>query len=546
MGIKAALGALAFAAVAVVAYLLVVQATVSEVPYYVSKDGRVAVYLSESRDGNTTLVLEVVDERGQPVNFTAFLSGPTMERFEDIGVAKGKGRARAAISKYVAEAAKLAKKLGYKPNEVRFGIVAFVTTVEREGNDTYLLTDIITIPVGPGEAVGREIVAKIKFKPRFKVKLNATATERGVAAYTDASIYRVQSEPPETIDVGCTAPIGFVTCYRYRVAETYASTEGVPLLITYVDSYSGNFIENIDHKHYISLSTTTTTTLSFEMSMAIFNNNDFEIEAPGPGFEIVLGQGQQKKILDLSCHFRPSYSALCYYGTSVFTPVGSTFTGDALLATGLTGDIRAVKYVLEERWCYISYYGAVFCGSWSPTSVEAWGVWLAGIWGSDYFLPYAEVDDNPNDGVGPLDKIYSSTLELFAKGKVDRVVVRSLYPVSYYYVSWYTLAATSQSSTYFQIALPVGAIADWVILKRFGIVLPPHVSLALNSLSVGIYVGTTRLDIFNYYALVDLEAKYAVPWAPYYYEYKNYYIKMADNYYDVPVPLVHAYIPPRS
>ncbi|MCX8135975.1 hypothetical protein [Pyrobaculum aerophilum] len=546
---KIPLGLLGLLAIAAVAYLLVVQGAAGEAPYYVSKDGRVAVYMSAGRGGNTTLVLEVVDDSGRPVNFTAFLSGPTLDKFEDIGVAKGRGRGQVAIGRYVAEAAKLAVRLGYKPNEVRVGVVAFVTTVERRGNGTYLLTDVVTIPVGPGEAAGKEIVAKIKFKPRFEIELNATAARRDTEARTEVAVYETQSAPPEVIDAGCTGPIGYVTCYRYRAVQTYTSTEGVPLLLTYVDSHSSNFISDITHKHFISLSTQTTTTLSFEMSLAVFKkgvgSDEFAIEAPGPGFEIVLGQSSEKTLLDLSCRFYPSTSASCYSGGRRFTPASSRFSGDGLLATGLVGDVRAVKYVLEERWCYIDYFGAVYCSSWTPTSVEAWGVWLAGLWGTDSFLPYAEVDDNPNDGVGKLDHIYSTTLDLWIKGKIDKVQLPSYYD-RYYPTSWYTLASTSQSTTHFAISIPVGAIMDWVILKRLGIVLPPSVSAALDSLGAGVSVATTRLDIFSYYASLDLGAYSPVSWAPSYFEYKNYFVKMAGNYYDVPVPIVNAYIPPRS
>ncbi|AFA40200.1 hypothetical protein Pogu_2173 [Pyrobaculum oguniense TE7] len=532
---------------AVVAIMMITPGSASPSSYYVSKDGRVAVYLAGSKSGNTTLVLEVVDERGDPLNFTAFLSGPTADKFEDIAVVKGRGRGKVAIGRYVAEAAKLARKLGYKPEEVRFGVVAFVTAVERAGNETYLLTDIVSIPIGPGEAVGKEVVAKIKFKPKFKTKLNATPPNdtAATAAYLPmgeeaTQNIKAQSSPPGIIDMGCTAPIGYVTCYRYRVAESYSATEGTPLLITYIDSHAGNYIENVDHVHYIYLSTQTATSISFEMSFAVFqrgvNSGDYSIEAIGPGFDILLGQDKQKTILDLKCGFKPYYPAACFAGPSIITPVFNTFSGDALLATGFVGDVRAVRYVLEQRWCVIFFPGAVFCGTWQPTSVEAWGVWLAGFWGGDTFLPYAEVEDHPRDGQGKLEYIYSTTLNLFAQGHADRI---SLPSITYwkYVITWKNMVETSQSTNYFAVAIPVGAIAKYV----FRLNVP-----GIERLSAGVSVTTTTLDVYNYYAFVDLRAKYNVPWSPYYYELKNYFIRAAGKNYDVPVPVVDAYIPPRS
>jgi hypothetical protein len=271
------------------------------------------------------------------------------------------------------------------------------------------------------------------------------------------------------------------------------------------------------------------------------NNDDFEVQAIGPGFEIVLSQQTEKILLDLSCNFAPGSSASCYSGTSRFTPVNSYYAGDSILATGLVGDVRAVKYILEERWCYIFPSGAVYCGEWTPTDVEAWGVWLAGLWGSDSFLPYAEVGNNPYSRDDKLGYLYQSTLDLYRLGKVN---VRWLpsYSDYYYTVSWSTLAQNSQSSSYFSVGIPAGAIINWVILKRLGVVLPDRISKGLDSLSVGVSVGTSRLDIFNYYASVDMGAKTAVRWSPFYYEFTNYYIKMADQYYNVPVAIVRPFI----
>ncbi|ACB40633.1 hypothetical protein [Pyrobaculum neutrophilum] len=535
------LAALLAAFVAVVVAVALTAGAFKAAPYYQSKDGRVVAYLAPS--GGADLVLEVVDSEGRPVDFTAFLSGPAVDKFRDIGVVKGRGRGRIAIGEYVAEAAQLAKKLGYKPNEVRFGIVAFITTIEKQGNETYLLTDIISIPVGPGEAVGREVVAKVKFKPRFKVKVDTGRPPNAAGDVAQAA--NAQNTPPDTMDMGCVSPIGHTTCYRYRATETYSSSaEGVPLLITRVDSYDSKYIYAVLHKHHIDLNSQTTTSISFEMSFAVFkkdvNNNDFEVQAIGPGFEIVLGQQTKKILLDLSCRFAPGTSAVCYSGTSMFTPANSYYAGDSILATGLVGDVRAVKYVLEERWCYISPSGAVYCGQWTPTSVEAWGVWLAGLWGGDSFLLYAEVSNSPYSRDDKLGYLYQSMLELYQLGKVNTRWLPDYY-VDYYSISWKTLVSSSQSSNYFAIGIPAGAVINWVILKR-GVVLPDRISKGLDSLSVGVSVGTSRIDVFSYYATLDIIAKTNVYWSPFYYELENYYIKMEDKYYNVPVAIVRPYI----
>ncbi|MFN7105010.1 MAG: hypothetical protein ACK4M3_00230 [Pyrobaculum sp.] len=97
----------------------------------------------------TTLILEVIDERGKPVEFAAFLSGPTAGGFVEIGTVRGRGKGGVAIGKYIAETARYARELGWSPGQVSFGILAFIVTSETIDNETYVYTDIITIPINP-------------------------------------------------------------------------------------------------------------------------------------------------------------------------------------------------------------------------------------------------------------------------------------------------------------------------------------------------------------------------------------------------------------
>ncbi|MFN3805257.1 MAG: hypothetical protein ACK4SY_09390, partial [Pyrobaculum sp.] len=241
----------------------------------------------------TVLELEVMDERGEPVRFVAFLSGPTDKGFVEIGKVRGHGRGGIVFGRYVAEIAKYAKELGWKPNEVSFGILAFIVTSQTIDNETYVLTDIVTIPINPEKAKNKITIAKITFKPVIRHKI-----ERG---QRDKTKFCSQLQtPPQTIDDYC--DIGSVYCYCYRWElvghEKIEYNTGIPLAITYLDSIDARNVRDVRHIHDIMISTVAT--ISFDMALNIGSTTI----VPGPGFKKELTTSQSETLFRFSCAFR--------------------------------------------------------------------------------------------------------------------------------------------------------------------------------------------------------------------------------------------------
>ncbi|RFA97618.1 hypothetical protein [Pyrobaculum aerophilum] len=472
----------------------------------------------------TALVIEVVDEREMPVNFTAFLSGPGEKGFVEVGKASGRGKAKVNIGKYVAEAKRLAKKLGWKPNEVGIGLVAFITAVEKEDNETHVLTDVVTIPIIPGKAVGKEVVAKVKFKPIIKHKINATGAKEARQSFEGPgqTCSAAMQSPPSQIDYGCMwEPFG-CSCWKWELAETVYTADyvGIPAIITYLDGIDGYYTDRVDHIHFIVLDSSYASYISFDMSMKI-TSNDWTI-SPGLGFSIPLGSTQQRQLFDFNCIFRndrryPGAVSDCHYFGNLYATL-PTFQDSAILATGFIGTVYVVKYELVH---YVCSYFCFPCGR-AGVVDAAYAVFMAPISQDGKFMPWFNYDDYPYDGSGYLEAMYNLLTQVTSSDKLyDPPVLR--YSIS---PSAYNIISDVQSNKYFAIGIPIGAL----IKAR-----APYLNIpGLDRLSIGVEIGSISSEFYASYAKDIVSVWEERCFEGHYYKYSSYYIRDAGDFYPVP------------
>lgn len=113
---------------------------------------------------------------------SAYATAPALSGFVEVGRARGRGEARMPINHYLGEAVRLVRELGYTPNQAGPSLILHITTSWKEGDETYVGTRIITVPVIPGKVSGRDIVVNVDFKPHKRHKINGSAVPISQAA----------------------------------------------------------------------------------------------------------------------------------------------------------------------------------------------------------------------------------------------------------------------------------------------------------------------------------------------------------------------------
>jgi hypothetical protein len=153
---------------------------------------------------------------------------------------------------------------------------------------------VITIPVIPGKARGKNIIVEVEFKPVHKIKLNKTSSgeQTGKAEV-------LQTTPPGAIpDGACYGIEGVFVCYWWELKTVHYRSRGiefVPLSISYIDDIDGDYVERVSHLHIIRLGRTTVRTLSFDLSLAFGKVVNFIV--PGPGYARTLPAGSSEETL---------------------------------------------------------------------------------------------------------------------------------------------------------------------------------------------------------------------------------------------------------
>jgi hypothetical protein len=121
----------------------------------------------------TGVILEV-KRNGKPVDFGFTMSGITVDGARDVARGRGYGRVVVDVTGYVDDVVRVLREANSNPAHSGIGLLTFIVSKIEEGGEEYIATDIISIPVIPGKAKGRNIVVEVEFKPVHKIKLNKT------------------------------------------------------------------------------------------------------------------------------------------------------------------------------------------------------------------------------------------------------------------------------------------------------------------------------------------------------------------------------------
>jgi hypothetical protein len=394
----------------------------------------------------TSVVLEV-KRNGKPIDFGFTLSGITVDGARDVARGRGRGRASADITGYVDDVVRVLREANSNPAHSGLGLLTFIISKVEENGEEYIATDVITIPVIPGKAKGKNIVVEVEFKTVHKIKLNKTS---GGEQTGRAEI--LQTTPPGTIPDNCKENyIVYRKCYKWELTTIHYVSSGaasIPLAMSYIDSTDGEYIERVQHQHWIFLLSQVAPQLSFDLSLVFRKVIDFIV--PGPGYIITLPPGaSQLELFYLDCPFTNSYltskSYDCYYFNE---KVGKfTFYKEALITTGVTGRMWLVEYQYVEETC-------ILVGCFKEVLDSSLAVYMVPRFRLPDKIDYSiYIDEDPYDGIGLMEKIFyflyydsHTTRKLYTVTVATRVIIWSS-----------ELMAKSGSTPLFGIGIPVGA-----------------------------------------------------------------------------------------
>ncbi len=477
--------------------------------------------------GNKTSVVLEVKRGGKPVDFGFILSGITIDGAKNVAKGRGHGRASADITGYVDDVVRVLREANSNPAHSGLGLLTFIVSKVEEDGEEYIATDIISIPVIPGKARGKSIVVEVEFKPVHKIKLNKTS---GGEQTGKAEV--LQTTPPRRIDHYCLDPEQWV-CYYWRLSRVLLRSHlgGAPVIIAYLDSIDGDYIRRVDLTNDITLTRSELRWISFELALTFLTVNFI---APGPGYYREISRGlNEEKLFSLACTFYNSKlsnepSNCNYMGNQGFTPYPRNFYDEALLAIGFLGYMWLVEYEYIEN-----KYGneKVIDGSLAVYLVPSFRRGKIEYW--------YDVDDNPYDGRGMLEKVFWN---ITTNQYVKSVRIPSFTSESWRVIS-YDVKVSSNSPAAFGIAIPVGALA----VLALGGSLPSPWSAVLSAvfaLTVGVAVPVAgQSEFYKNFATAWFLATQSVTFAPRYYHVdKPYMVIEARGEYKVPFMILQPFV----
>jgi len=530
-GFKVAFAAVITALLALYAPLLSLNAysaTLSEVVY--EGLGYKVTYKSPLiplAPGNKTNVVLEVKRGGKPVDFGFTLSGITIDGAKDVAKGRGHGRASADITDYVDDVVRVLREANSNPAHSGLGLLTFIVSKVEEDGEEYIATDVITIPVIPGKARGKNIVVEVEFKPVHKIKLNKTSDGEQTGR---AEV--LQTTPPYRIDHYCIGPNQEI-CYYWKLNRVLLRSHlgGAPVIIAYLDPIDGDYIYRVDLTNDITLTRSEPRWISFELALTFLAVNFI---APGPGYYREISSGlNEETLFSLECTFYNSklynIPSDCNYMGQGFTPYPKNFYDEALLAIGFLGYMWLVEYN------YIEYkYGS------EKIIDRSLAVYLVPLFNSRGKIEYwYDVDDNPYDGRGMLEKVFWN---ITTNQYVSSVRFPSFTGTSWRVIS-YDVKVSSNSPAAFGIAIPVGALA---VLALGGVLPSPWsaVAAAVFALTVGVAVSVAGESRFylNFATAYFLATQTVTFYPRYYHVDKAYMVKEARGEYKVPFMIVQPFV----
>jgi hypothetical protein len=471
--------------------------------------------------GNKTSVVLEVKRNGKPIDFGFTLSGITVDGARDVAEGRGYGRASADITGYIDDVVRVLREANSNPAHSGLGLLTFIISKIEENGEEYIATDIISIPVIPGKARGKNIIVEVEFKPVHKVKLNKTSDgeQTGKAEV-------LQTTPPRTITDECKNFIFYQECYRWVFTRThYVSLENeyIPLAISYISAVDGNYTKRVQHFHRIVLLSQDAPQLSFDLSLVFRKVIDFIV--PGPGYTITLPRGaSQLELFRMNCRFMNSYLTseayeCLYFGSSVGM---FTFYKDALIATGIRGRMWLVEYAFVKDTCGIVCYREVLDRSLA--------VYMVPYFRSTDRIDYSVyIDENPYDGLGWLNRVFdfllydsNTTIRLLRVHLGNTLDVLSD-----------DLRVKSGSTPLFGIGIPIGPIIRALAGSVSG-----WPGGAISTLSVGFSVSSSSGRFYESLTVMSYETITNRCFYPYYIELTAFLVKDAKDYYKTPLMVV--------
>jgi hypothetical protein len=477
--------------------------------------------------GDKTNVVLEVKRGGKPVDFGFTLSGITFDGARDVAKGRGHGRASADITGYVDDVVRVLREANSNPAHSGLGLLTFIVSKVEEDGEEYIATDIISIPIVPGKARGKNIVVEVEFKPVHKIKLNKTS---GGEQSGKAEV--LQTTPPRTIFDDCEGYSEIsARCYEWRLNRTLIQSrlEGVPALITFLGPSGGESIWQVQMLNHILLKRNSYWSVSFELSL-VFKKLVGVFVAPGPGYYREISSGlNQETLFYLNCYFTNSYltselSSCNYMFTQGFRPTPSTFYKEALLAIGFWGYMWLVEYD------YVEWPGDRIVD-------KSLAVYLVPYFNlNNKMIYWYHIDDDPYDGYGLVEKIF----RLLNNNEYTSWVFLGSSKGIQYDVTALRLKQYSGSPYVFGISLAVGALA----LVILGTTPPGWTAAALAALTIGIGISRNVDEFYLNYGLISFEAKNEVTFYPYYVEISRAYTvyEAGGGQYKVPFVILYPII----
>jgi hypothetical protein len=474
--------------------------------------------------GNKASVVLEVKRNGKPVDFGFTLSGITVDGARDVAKGRGHGRASADITGYIDDVVRVLREANSNPAHSGLGLLTFIISKIEENGEEYIATDVITIPIIPGKARGKNIVVEVEFEPVHKIKLNKTngGEQTGKAE-------ALQTTPPGTIIDECKSyMIIGQECYKWELTRVHyvsSSTQPIPLAISYINAVDGNYTKMVVHEHLMVLEVYRTTSVSLDMSLTFRKVKNFM--APGPGFLIYLPPGVSRlELLRMSCPFTNSYLTSethdCrYFGASIGK---FSFYKEALIATGIRGRAWLVEYQYVKEKCL------PLLGCSKEVLDRSLAVYMVPYFRSTDRIDYSVyIDENPYDGVDWLNRVFNF---LYYDSNTTKRLLE-VYLGSYVDIWSTQLMSKSESTPLFGIAIPIGSI-----IRALAGSPPGWPGRDLSTLSIGFSVSYEEqafymgLGKISYYTTTDR------CFYPYNIELTAFLVKDAKDYYKTPFMVV--------
>ncbi len=496
--------------------------------------------------------LEVVDEKGRPLTFSALFSGPSTRGVVELGSATGKGYAVKIIEwKYVDREIDGGILPLMRPIS-GVGVLVLISTLMEERGEKYVAVDAVSIPLIPKKAEGKEISVTVKFKPIAKYYIGKTerASEGQTSGYP-----------------------------QWRLARTlYMSDrhEYIPLIITKLNEHLVEYASLIRHRFNVILYKMYSPFIGFDVSLGFaMGSTSPLIVSAGPGY-IMFAELYDHWVHGVYCDSYLNHTGgvakvwcdilmsgimhtQCWSRHENVSP----FTGDVMFSTGILGRVWLAEYKLtgREGKSETPFDGSVFAIWLIPLIING-----ANIYG------WFEIEDNPsspNTTTGRIVKILEENMLIRYKRAKTRVLgwgytldirheICSFEPPKWRFeilehlehMLWYTFRAQpdlyrlsealgiyERGEWRFGAIIPVGAM----VASKLEKVLEPEVFRLVSALGVAYETGSKpRSDCHVYYSYVDTSFTTEIPYGVFF----GYYAELSADYWykrgntHMPAPLL--------